>query len=573
MTSRYEELLLPEQRDRIVEKVVAALKTQGQLPSKTLNEFRDLFKAGKPIPGFKDPLRPMAYILKQHLLERLDEDSELEELIVSVWADAQPELREAVNSHFDDLDEKVFLADDIDEEFWDTQIGLLAGEHSEYEENDILLMYKVCYANANSQSVDDAEAGDSAADGSVPHEPFGIGSLDAVLESLRNTPGASPQWRDAIPRFVESVEELVKEKNQELVKVRGLTSDLNHIQSVFQSELSFFRQQPEEWDTSSLAAFLSNANGIEESESRLTDLKGALDTYRQIRERADTLAEERERRDRRHELEEVIEGVLNEIDEMSRAAAKSDEEMVAETEAGSDDGETPAPTEADSALLEEVRILREEQKSLLDGNRALHGEFAGLRADKKALAVEVAELRDQLRISEAQASNWRNAYEAGMSSDDSAAPDPIPAEIESVAQAVGLAKARYRDRFIFHPNKKSDPDYNYRRPKEIWDALEWLATTYYDVQTGKARVIDLNESIRNTCGGWEYKPNQTDITFNTYREWYTTTRKNKTYELREHLGKGTGRDANVIRIAFAWDEDLERVVVGYIGPHQRSRVS
>ena len=48
MTSRYEELLMPEQRDRVVEKVVTALKTQGKLPTKTLNDFRDLFKAGKP---------------------------------------------------------------------------------------------------------------------------------------------------------------------------------------------------------------------------------------------------------------------------------------------------------------------------------------------------------------------------------------------------------------------------------------------------------------------------------------------------------------------------------------------
>ena len=103
--------------------------------------------------------------------------------------------------------------------------------------------------------------------------------------------------------------------------------------------------------------------------------------------------------------------------------------------------------------------------------------------------------------------------------------------------------------------------------------LEWLATTYHDSQTGEAQIIDLNESIRNTCGGWEYKSNQTDITFNMYREWYTTTKDGKTYELRKHLSKGTGRDANVIRIAFAWDEDSERVIVGFVGPHQRSRSS
>ena len=51
-----------------------------------------------------------------------------------------------------------------------------------------------------------------------------------------------------------------------------------------------------------------------------------------------------------------------------------------------------------------------------------------------------------------------------------------------------------------------------------------------------------------------------------YREWYTTTKDGVTYELRKHIGKGTGRDSNIIRVAFDWDEDSQRVIVGYIGP-------
>ena len=210
---------------------------------------------------------------------------------------------------------------------------------------------------------------------------------------------------------------------------------------------------------------------------------------------------------------------------------------------------------------------------MVNDRRELRGEVSGLQADRQALADEVAELRDQLRISEAQAANWRNAYEAGMSSEDSIEQEPIPPEIESVRQAWELARARHKDRLVFRPNKKSELDYGYKRPREVWDALDWLATAYHDAQTGKTRVIDLNESIRNTCSGWEYRANQTDITFNTFREWYETTWDGKPYELREHLAKGTGRDANVIRIAFAWDEDSQRVIVGYVGPHQRNRAS
>ena len=577
MTSRYEELLLPEQRDRIVERVVAALKSQGQLPRTTLNEFRDLFKAGKPIPGFKDPLRAMPPLLKRQLVERLDQNPDHERLVARTWAETEPELRDAVNAHFAGLDEKPFQSDDIDEDLWDAQIGLLTSEHSDYYEEDILLMSKVCYAYAVSeaQSSNDGRA-DGVAERRRVQKPLPIEeSLSDVLESLGNVPAASPQWRESIPQFVESVEELIKEKNQELVRVEGITSDLTHIQSVFQKELAFFSEQDEEWDAPTVATLLAADRGVDEASQFLSELKDALTTYRRIKDPAGTLSEERERREQRHELEVVIEDKLREIDEISRATPAANEVVTSEPAGHSDDADAPEQitTEADTALLEDMRVLRDEHEVLAASNRELSGEVVGLRADKQVLADEVAELRDQLRISEMNETNWRNAYEAGMSSEDSPAPEPMPAEVESVNRALELAKARYGDKLVYWPNKKSNPDYNYRRPKEVWDALEWLATTYYEVQTGKERVIDLNESIRNTCGGWEYKANQTDITFNTFREWYETTKDGKTYELREHLAKGTGRDANVIRIAFAWDADSERVIVGYVGPHQRNRAS
>ncbi|MDE0074691.1 MAG: hypothetical protein OXU32_12110 [Gammaproteobacteria bacterium] len=43
-----------------------------------------------------------------------------------------------------------------------------------------------------------------------------------------------------------------------------------------------------------------------------------------------------------------------------------------------------------------------------------------------------------------------------------------------------------------------------------------------------------------------------------------------TWKLAAHLGKGTSHDPHhTIRIAFAWDEPNERVIVGFVGMHQR----
>lgn len=586
MTSRYEELLLPEQRDRIVEKVVNALKSKGQLSAKTINDFRDVFKAGKPIPGFNnDPLKAFAPLLKQHMLERLGLEPDLEHLIVGVWADTESQLRAEISEHLDSLNGHVYDSDDIDEDFWDAQVSLLTEKHDGYDEDDILLMTKVCYAHAKMQA--DSRKGSNEAGAESQRARIGPDvverSLNDLLASLRELPATLPIWRESVPQFVKSLNEIIDRKNDDLLQLKGLVDDLDHIHSAFQTELAFFRHGGEDWDTLTLATLFATAYGIDESTRRVAELKHAISSYRQIKERADTLAEERERREQRHELEEVIEGMLGEFDGLSHAT-------VAESDISSEHSEhfeQQAQSETASELRKELNVLRGEYDALLDSNsaikrdtdslseanRVLQGEVTGLNSDKQALADEVAELKDQLRITELQELNWRNAYEAEMSSKDTAAPEPIPSEIGSIRQALDLARERYRDRLAIRLNKKSDPDYGYTRPKEVWDALEWLATIYHPTQTGDARVIDLNESIRNTCSGWEYKANQTDITFNMYREWYTTTKDGTTYELRKHIGKGTGRDSNIIRVAFDWDEDSQRVIIGYIGPHQRNRVS
>ena len=599
MTSRYEELLMPEQRDRVVEKVVTALKTQGKLPTKTLNDFRDLFKAGKPIPGFNnDPLRAMSPLLKQQLLERLDLNPDLEGLIVSTWADTEPQLREAVSERIDSFDPQSHEGDEIDEELWDAQVSMLAAENSDYEEDDILLMMKICFAHAKikadaSRDTDSSDTDDDAVEVKVGTAPA---ALSDVLNRLRMLPAESQAWHEDIPRFAEALNELISTKDEERNQLSRMLEDFEELQKQFSSELEFFGRQAADWGIHSLGInSLATSASISEAAQKFSELETALANYRAVTDRADRIDEERQRREQRHDLEDAIERILSEIDDLAQNAITPDDDpstdapILSKTEASADSAETQLQPqlEAYSDLQDELNLLRGEYEALISSNhtlkrdsasiedkaRALEGEIAGLNADKLTLTEEVAELRDQLRISETKETNWRNAYEAEKSSKDSPAHDPIPVDVESVRRAVDLARARYGDRLVFRLNKKSDQDYNYSRPKEVWDALEWLATTYHDSQTGEAQTIDLNESIRNTCGGWEYKSNQTDITFNMYREWYTTTKDGKTYELRKHLSKGTGRDANVIRIAFAWDEDSERVIVGFVGPHQRSRSS
>ena len=585
MTNRYEDLLLSDQREKIVERVVRALKSRDQLSANTLNNFRRVLQAGTPIRGFnKDPIRALPPLLKQHILERIEGNSEFELLLVEVWAEAEPHLQEAVNQRLDSFDPQSQEGDEVDEELWDAQVSMLAAENSDYEEDDILLMTKVCFAHAKIKADAARDSGSDDTDGDAVEVKVGAApaALSDVLNRLRMLPAESQAWHEDIPRFAEALNDLISTKDEERNRLSRMLEDFEELQRQFSSELEFFGRQAADWGIDRLGIDrLATSASISEAAQKFSELETALANYRAVTERADRIDEERLRREQRHDLEDAIERILSEINDLAQNADTPDDDpatgapILSETEASADSAETqPQPQlEAYSELQNELNALGGKYESLLSSNRTLEGEITGLNADKQTLTEVVAELRDQLRISETKETNWRSAYEAEMISKDSSVHDPIPAEVESVSQALDLAQARYRDRLVFRLNKKSKRDYDYTRPREVWDALEWLATTYHDSQTGEAQIIDLNESIRNTCSGWEYKPNQTDITFNTFREWYTTTKDGKTYELRKHLSKGTGRDANVIRIAFAWDEDSERVIVGFVGPHQRSRSS
>ncbi len=147
---------------------------------------------------------------------------------------------------------------------------------------------------------------------------------------------------------------------------------------------------------------------------------------------------------------------------------------------------------------------------------------------------------------------------------------PPPVEVPDVARAVSLAIDRFPEQLAFALNSKSDRETPFENPTACWQALEWLATMYRDSRLGNVSEPDFNHSLHEACG-WEYTAHQSETAMNKYPEDYTARVDGKTYQLREHIGKGSNKDPRyTIRIAFAWDKDLEVVVIGYIGQHQRT---
>lgn len=192
-----------------------------------------------------------------------------------------------------------------------------------------------------------------------------------------------------------------------------------------------------------------------------------------------------------------------------------------------------------------------------------------LQAEADEAKAEVAELRCDLEVTRQKAQQWQRLYLEQSRGGESTAQQAAQPPVESVADAIESAEDVFGDRLVFALNGRSDHEH-FERPGELLEALRWLATTHYEARVGTKSCNDLDVSIRETCGWW-YKPHQSKLTMKKYEREYTTQYNGKKRWLAEHIGSGSGKDPRrTIRIAFWWDKDQQKIVVGYIGQHQET---
>lgn len=217
------------------------------------------------------------------------------------------------------------------------------------------------------------------------------------------------------------------------------------------------------------------------------------------------------------------------------------------------------------AQLEKLKAAGDATEMLAlyeEENRALDDEVRQLREQNDAL-------RQACTRAQQDAAAWRESYVASQkagSSDDSL--DQPPA---SVSEAIAKAQQEFGDQLLFAINGKSDVDKNgFESPSEVLAALQFLATVYFQARAGKKPCSDFDSTLRQRCG-WNYSGHQSQITMNTYEDWYTTRVGQRKVWLPEHIGTGTSKDERyTIRIGFTWDRDSDKVVIGYIGQHQKT---
>ncbi|WP_146180090.1 hypothetical protein [Opitutus sp. ER46] len=148
-------------------------------------------------------------------------------------------------------------------------------------------------------------------------------------------------------------------------------------------------------------------------------------------------------------------------------------------------------------------------------------------------------------------------------------------QLESVADAVDMAIEHFAEQLVYCPNSKSDGDRSLFQPaREVFQAIEWLATVYHRAKSGAQGCVDFDQSIAGTIAGWHYSGHQKDSTVKANLEWYRCTWNGETMMLLEHLKCGSSkRPEETIRIAFAWHASSSRVIIGYIGQHQKNTLT
>ncbi|HZZ56484.1 MAG TPA: hypothetical protein VFE31_01545 [Opitutaceae bacterium] len=143
--------------------------------------------------------------------------------------------------------------------------------------------------------------------------------------------------------------------------------------------------------------------------------------------------------------------------------------------------------------------------------------------------------------------------------------------VTSVADAIARAKVGFSQQLVFALNSRSDEKSPFGKPEEVWMAFEWLATNYFSARMKVQGCADLNSDVSQAISGWSYSGHQKEATMKGNEEWYKCSYDGRRIWIPEHLKSGTGRAAvEAIRIAFVWDEHTKKVVVGFIGQHQKN---
>ncbi len=500
------------------------------------------------VPGFRDGSRATPAKLEIPALDAvLDGDDRLAGAVLRCWEEANPRLRDAVVAQLDEADIDL-RADSSRDGFdgtwpdseWVSQRANVLAAHGDMSRDAVGLMLIVLTGRC--PIPDDEDMPDVVSSRFV-----------RWLDELEALPPTASEWEDA-EEFARAVGMLSDAKGIELLLAvfQRRKDAVREVVDGYADELAYLDVDLSVWTETDGRDAMSVALLAEE-------LGEALAAYRPVRQQASSRAEETKRAVQRSRSEDAILEIVARWETLPRDAATDlDEE----------------PEDDDADLADEIVRLKQdlaETMTALETLEVVHAKLReehqrageendGLRLSREQVGSEVARLRAEVARCRDAEEHWRLAYIAARKA--RSVEGDAATEVANVHDAVALAERAFPDELLIALNGKSDLGIPYAKPAEVFEALVWLATCYR-----RRGASPIGES----CPGWFYKPDQTDSTMGRYREWYETSVDGRTFKVANHIGRGASFDPkSTIRIGFAWDDEHDRAVIGYVGHHQRT---
>ncbi len=558
------------------------------------------------LDGFRDSSRAPIHQLKGPVgVDIILGNGRMAGAVLRAWAESHAELQDLVVEHLRSVDIPAQYPDFKTLEFgsvwpreeWEAECEAFMEDRTDLDSDDVATM--LCYVT-----------------GRIPGAPaeFRIQSelFTGLLEKLDELPVSAPEWAE-LADFIDALGD-IEEQHYEVrntVHAKALEEYLKDTIDVFDDDLKYLDIDLAAWKPDDRMF----PGPVKDSLGLLEELRHELEAYSLVRPQASSRSEEASRAVDREERESAIfdivsrhERVLATNEAALATIAPSSEEPAPGDDSPADlqpSGEVASsiadaePTlthqELDSlkAELEGLKATIESVKNELvtrnaelekvnatiesttSENEELKQTNSGLQSDMALLRQENSELRSEIARIQEMEEYWRQSY-VSLRSMQTVSVDEEPPQLASVNDALELASRTFPGQLVVSLNSKSTKNSPFQKPDEVFGVLAWLATEYHRLrrQANQAASPDFNKLIKEACPGWFYKPGQTEITTEQFAGWYNVTVDGKSYELVTHIGKGNSHDPqNTIRIAFAWDDELNRVVVGFLGLHQRNRRS
>ncbi len=548
------------------------------------------------VKGFrsKQASRAPANILRAPIAREMQHSNQLTSAVLMVWVESQQDLREIVAEHLRNAQLPARELDYSSGQFngtwdadsWQREVDGILEHNGDLSKDDVCLM--LCCVSGNMLVPRGSEfdvSNASMSDSVYPH----------WIEFLSALPPDAPEW-EHVEEFIDLVSDLAEDKNKEFNIALELDERIKNIKESFAVDLEYLEANTDAW---TVFAFYKPTH-VDETSQLLTQLQESLDQYAAVRERAPTRTEEETRAVQRQKLESQVLEHVDQLDQLMALGLEYAEEQQRLEDAAiaaaqgnglsagqngestgiaSAAGALPAAgansaadasvdAEAEAAAVRaELASLKEEHEKASQDAEALRAEINEQKRSNDAVTATLAE-------SQRMEDYWRGMYvDARKTAADGPQAEETAAEIADVKTAIERAAHVFANELQFNLNSKSEKNPRFRDAQAVWSAFAWLATEYHRHKRGESGSVDLDLSIRRTCG-WFYRPKQSDTTVGEFPEYYTATVNGKKHRLNEHIGKGATNNASTtIRIGFYWDKNNQVVVIGYIGQHQRTRAT